>query len=247
LIHRRAFNDWNKGFGGKPVVVPSKGALPVVSLAGGMKLTLLAPAPAKLTKLAEKWRKDVEPAGFAPGDLDAAWKQLVDEAKYHIAEDVLGGPEDFQAKLQKQLTVDSSAANGSSIAFLAECGGKRALFLGDAHMDTVCESLKKLLPAGGKRIAVDAVKMSHHGSKANITKAFLGLVEAKTYLISTNGAIHNHPDKAALEAVVQWSPLKPDFVFNYRSKQNAAWEKAKGKKFTSRYPRKGSEGIIVEL
>ncbi len=247
LIHRRAFNEWNKGYGGKPAVVASQGPLPVVSLSDGMKITLLSPSPEKLRQMADKWRKDVKPAGFLPGDLDSAWQQLVDTTKYRVEEGVLGGPKDFQAQLKKQLTVDQSAANGSSIAFLAEYGGKRCLFLGDAHMDVVCQSLSRLLPAGGKRITVDAVKMAHHGSKANISKEFLGLVESKKYFVSTNGAIHKHPDKSALEAVIRWSVCEPTFIFNYRTKQTAAWEKARGKKFQSLYPGKGDAGIAIEL
>ena len=36
---------------------------------------------------------------------------------------------------------DSSATNGSSIAFILETEGKRVLFLGDAHAETIVESL----------------------------------------------------------------------------------------------------------
>ncbi|MEZ5082471.1 MAG: hypothetical protein R2750_03330 [Bacteroidales bacterium] len=41
-------------------------------------------------------------------------------------------------------------------------------------------------------------KVSHHGSKSNISKKLLDLLDAKHYLISTNGDRHNHPDPEAI-------------------------------------------------
>jgi hypothetical protein len=148
------------------------------------------------------------------------------------------------------LKTDQSVANGTSIAFLAEFGGKSCLFLGDAYPGVVCESIKRLIPNGQTKLKVDAVKMAHHGSKSNISEELMKLIDARYFLISTNGAIFEHPDKAAIEAVIQWSENEPVLCFNYHSLQNEIWEKAipsGRKRYTARYPNRGCEGMLVEL
>ena len=100
---------------------------------------------------------------------------------------------------------DSSTANGSSIAFLAKFAGKSCMFLADAHMKVVCASLRRLGATPANPLHVDAVKMAHHGSRNNITKEFFELVDAKHWLISSNGDKFSHPDKEAMQAVIQGS------------------------------------------
>ncbi len=251
LINRRAPDEWNKAFHKKAVIVKPKEPLPVITLKDGieMKLTLLSPSQQKLEDMADKWAKDVEKYKIKPGDLEAAWEQLVEMKKYRVVEGVLGGTDDLSNKLTKQLKTDQSIANGTSIAFLAEFEGKSCLFLADAHADVICESLRKIIPAGKKRLKVDAVKMSHHGSKHNISEDLLKLIDAKHFLISTDGSIHEHPDKPAIEAVIQWS-VQPTLWFNYRSDQNAPWAKVpvnSKKSFTSQYPKSKGGGIVIDL
>lgn len=250
LIGKRAFKEWNKAFNKKAIIVKPDKSLPVITLADGMKLTLLSPTQKKLSEMAKKWTQDVKKFNLKPGDLDSAWEQLVKIKKYKIIEGVLGGTDDVTERLVKQLKTDQSLANGTSIAFLAEFEGKSCLFLADAHADVVCESLKKLIPQGEKRLKVDAVKVSHHGSKKNISKALVSLIDAEHFLISTNGSIHKHPDKQAIEAVINWSVRKPTLWFNYRSEQNEPWSKPPAgskKNFTSKYPKSKDGGIVVEL
>lgn len=250
LISRRARDEWNKAFDKKAVIVGPGKPLPVKTLKDGMKLTLLSPSPEKLKEMGDKWTKDVEKYKLEPGDLEAAWEQLVEMKKYRVVDGVLGGTDDLSEKLTKQLKTDQSLANGTSIAFLAEFEGKSCLFLADAHTDIICESIKKLIPSGQERLKVDAVKMSHHGSRHNISGDLMKLIDAKHYLVSTDGSIHQHPDKPAIEAVLQWSVQKPTLWFNYKSKQNAIWAKAPktgSASYTAYYPTEGSEGIVVEL
>lgn len=250
LISKRAPNEWNKAFDGKVIAVEREKQPPMVELKDGMKITLLSPSPEKLKEMGDKWRKDVEKYKLEPGDLEAAWEQLVEMKKYRVVNGVLGGTDDLSKKLTKQLKTDQSAANGTSIAFLAEFAGKSCLFLADAHWDVICESIKKLIPAGQERLKVDAVKVSHHGSKNNMSKKLMDLIDAKHFLISTDGSIHEHPDKPAIQAVLQWSVQKPTLWFNYRTKQTTPWEKAPKnakRSFIVHYPNDGKEGIIVKL
>ncbi len=250
LLHRRAFDEWNKAFHRDAVMVPPEGRLPEVTLEGGMKITLLSPDATRLKRMAGKWEKDVEKHGLEPGDLDGAWDQLVKATRYHPEDGLLGGPEAFDATLTKQLKPDASKANGSSIAFLAEFEGRSCLFLADAHTRVVCDSIRRLLPPGEKRLKVDALKMSHHGSRANISKELLSLVDAEHFLVSTNGDIHGHPDRAAMEAVIRWSARKPTLWFNYRNERTLGWENAGGPvegDYDVRRPEEGEQGIALEL
>jgi beta-lactamase superfamily II metal-dependent hydrolase len=250
IIHKRIFKNWNKAFSGKTIVVDPDKPLPVKYLKDGMKITLLSPEPEKLLAMADKWAQDEEKFGLDPGDFEKAAEQLAGTAKYHAAEGMLGGEKDYWKSLEKQLKVDPSIANGTSIAFLVEFSGKSCLFLADAHQGVICKSLRKLIPTGQKRLKVDAVKLSHHGSKSNISKELMASIDAKHFLISTNGDKHNHPNKSAIDAVIKWSAQDPTLWFNYRSEQNAIWEKGPEngeRNFTTRYPEKITGGIVIEL
>jgi beta-lactamase superfamily II metal-dependent hydrolase len=252
LIHYRANDRWNTSFGGNAVRC---GALPGerVALEGGMQVTLLSPDAGALAALLKDWKAKLEGEGWniEPGDLAAAWEKLVETNKFHPGAELTLGPEDLTAGLKKLLKgVDPSKANGSSIAFIAEFGGKSCVFLGDAHMKVVCPALERLGYSRAKPLKVDAVKVSHHGSKHNLTQEFLGLVDAKHWLISTNGELHDHPDKPAIEAIIKGSISEPTLWFNYRSPFTVKWEKGALKssaRYRVKYPKKGKEGIVVEL
>lgn len=252
LLHHRAFDTWNLQFGQKPVVVFPGKPLPVINLADGMKITLLSPSPAKLAKMAEKWEQDVNSDGMDPGDLEDAWEQFLTDTKLHPDDGILGGPGEIDEDIRKQLRADQSAANGSCIAFLAEFEGKSCLFLGDAHAGVIASSVKKLIPPGETRLKVDAVKVSHHGSKANISKTLMDLIDAKHFLISTNGdgKSYHHPDPPAIKTIIQGSLRAPVLWFNYRTKYNDMWESGSYPElppYTTKYPKKVAGGIKIDL
>jgi beta-lactamase superfamily II metal-dependent hydrolase len=252
LISNRAGELWNKAFDKHAIVIRSGESLPVIVLDDGlgMKLTLLSPDEDKLNKMALKWEKDVDKYGLDPGDLEGAWEQLLEKKRYLPDDGLLGGVGEINDTIARQLKTDPSAANGASISFLAEFEGKSCLFLADAHAGMVADSIKKLIPQGKKRLKVDAFKMSHHGSKNNISKALLKLVDAKHFLVSTNGAIHEHPDKPAIEAVIQGSLQAPELWFNYSTPFTEPWKDgpAPGQRpFITHYPQPGMEGIVLEL
>ncbi len=250
LIHRRAFELWNTSFDGKAVCT---GKLPgdVVELADGMRLTLVSPSAKSLAALKKDWEKNVDKWEIDPGDLDDAWDQLVEANKFHPGAELTLGPDDLSDKLRDLLKGrDSGAANGSSIAFLAEYGGKSCLLLADAHPKVVCESLRNLGYTKEAPLKVDALKMAHHGSKNNITPELIELVDAKHYLVSTNGDKFGHPNDEAIEAVIQGSRRKPTLWFNYRSDHNIAWKARSlksGARFHTKYPVKDLEGVVVKL
>lgn len=109
---------------------------------------------------------------------------------------------------------DASIPNGSSIAFLLECGESKALFLGDAFPSTICNSLALLGYTEENPLKVGLCKVAHHGSKANINETLLSLVHADHYVISTDGSRYGLPNKQALARIRRCSPSSR-ILFNY--------------------------------
>jgi Predicted hydrolase (metallo-beta-lactamase superfamily) len=249
LIHNRINDRWNTRFDGKAVVC---GALDddEAKLDGEMNLTILSPDNEALAALLKDWKENLDRWKLDPGDLEGAWEQLVEETKFHPDAELTLGPDDLTDQLRKLLKgTDPSKANGSSIAFIAEFKKRSCIFLGDAHMKVVCNSLERLGYSKEKPLVVNAVKVSHHGSKNNITPKFLELVDAEHWLFSSNGERHKHPDKEAIEAVIQGATRKPTLWFNYRSAFTEIWESdpRSNASYFTKYPEEGKEGIEIEL
>jgi beta-lactamase superfamily II metal-dependent hydrolase len=47
-------------------------------------------------------------------------------------------------------------------------------------------------------LMVDVLKLSHHGSRANLMTELLNVVQAKSYIVSTDNSRFQHPDDEAL-------------------------------------------------
>jgi hypothetical protein len=209
-----------------PWCVPPDGKLPVMKLPGDMSLTLLSPNPTKLKAMASEWRTKLEGTGIRPGQLEQAWKLLGSKTKFLPRQGLLGAAPSLDRLLKRQFKIDPAKANGSSIAVLAEYAGKSALLLADAHPDVIADSLGRLCTARGvKRLAVDAVKVSHHGSRANTNEALLKLIASPRYLISTNGAQFRHPDRECLARIIKLGKPRT-LYFNYASRFTNPWIKS---------------------
>jgi len=231
--------DWphpvQPGVGG-PVVVskPTSRELP-----GGATALVLSPTPQKLVRLRVEWDEVVAAAGLRP-ERDATEEPPV------VAPGLLGGT---LADLADQRTpTDNAAANGSSIAFVFEYGGKRILFSADAHPDVLTAGFAQLAE---KPYRLDACKLPHHGSKGNVTVGLIEALDCPLWLVSSNGVRFRHPDDAALARVVlkgTRGDRLPRIAWNYQS--------ARCKAFTSSFPPDRSryqslepsgDGLIVNL
>jgi beta-lactamase superfamily II metal-dependent hydrolase len=231
VLRQRGF-AWNRAFDGWPVVVPDEGPLPELELAGGMKITLLSPTMEQLAAMRDRWERDLVAAKpdkrIEPGDWERALEVLAEESR--LAPDVLGHeevewPPDVAQLGDSEFTSDTAEPNGSSIAFLAEYAGKRALFAGDAHAPVLAAGIRRMLAdSGADRLTLDVFKLSHHGSKYNLSKDLLDLVSCRRYLISTNGARHHHPDPEAIARVICFGGESPELLFNYREDEQARWD-----------------------
>lgn len=205
---------WNTAWGGRHAVVAAEA--PFVSLAqkpGAPKLTLLSPTAASLAALLKVWnttlgrlREAPRPSAPPPGLRS-------------------GGVMDLQALAAKPTAEDRASANGSSIVLLLEHRGVSVLLGADAHPRVLVPALKALAEHRGMALPmpVDVFKLSHHGSRANVTNALLAVVRARHYVISTNGAIFGHPDDEAVARVIVHGGANAHVWFNYRSGKSAKW------------------------
>jgi len=108
---------------------------------------------------------------------------------------------DINSYADSKYEKDSSLANKTSFSFLLTYEDKSFLMLGDSHIETILDWLRKK----DDLLSLDAVKVSHHGSKFNINREFLELIDCNRYLISTNGKKHNHPDIETLARIAKFS------------------------------------------
>ena len=245
--------SWNARLGHGPVAVPGDGALPRIDLDGGLTLTLLSPTPVELARLAPKWRRECEKAGLLPGSLAEAREALARDRR--IGPRRLGPP-NVKRLAAEPYTEDDAPANGSSIAFLLEHGGRSCLFGADAFPQVVAASLRRLLrDRGAARLAVDAYKVAHHGSRYNNSPDLLSLVDARHYLFSTNGDRFEHPDPQTVARILKGradsgAQGRATLCFNYETEQTRPWASTSLQDewgYRAKYPPRGTAGIRVSL
>ncbi len=162
----------------------------------GISFQMLSPGEEKLKKLLKEWKKKAPESLLDTSRKDDYKKTL----KKLIEEDV------FEE--------DKDAYNGSSIAFILKNDGKNYLLLGDSHPSEIVVALKNLGYNKDNKLNVELFKLSHHGSQKNTSTGLLNLIETNNYVVSTNGELHNHPDKATIARIVRSNP-NAKIYFNY--------------------------------
>ena len=171
---------------------------------GDMKFTFLSPSKKALSNLYKQW--SIEDNKIRSKEISSIAKEAKTIEEY--ANDII------------DCKSDKSFQNASSIAFILNYKNSNFLLLGDAHIEVTIESLKALNYNKENKLHVDFVKLSHHGSNANINQEFLDIVETNEYIISTNGKSHNHPDMETLCLLIVNAKSKNKRIvlsFNYPS------------------------------
>lgn len=242
---------WNKAFGERAVVVPDTGELPSVSLKGGLKLTLLSPTVKELARFRPTWNSTVKKAGLVAGSAEDALKRLREKG-HDLPPDALGEKRpDPRTLVLQRFTKDTSPANGSSIAMLAEYKGKSCLLTGDALADVVSGSVARLVKErGDERLTIDALKLSHHGGSKNTSSQMLEGLGCKMILLSTDGARFGHPDPQSVARAIMAGGKGISLHFNYRSQYNEIWDDRMLKRefgYETIFPENGSEGLVVTV
>ena len=240
---------WNACFHGKAVMATDKGGLPSFEFQG-LTLTVLSPRKEELDRLKPVWERECAKAGLIPGDIEAAEEALKRDRLLRPKR--LGESVNVETLAEAKYEPDSSVANGSSIALLAEYNGKVALLGGDAHSEVLESGIQRLLAQCGKRkLAVDAYKMPHHGSRYNNSPTLIEKLDCPRWLISTNGDKFQHPDRETIARVlVAHKKEDKELYFNYRSEYNDIWDRSRLKqdwRYTVAYPKSAQGGIKVDL
>jgi hypothetical protein len=200
---------WNRAFKGKAVEL----GRPFEWFDDHSSVTLLSPDRRQLEALIQTWKSECEREGLIPGKEPAEPPPPGFEAF---------GPIDPEALADARFETDPSKTNRTSIGFLFEYDGVRLMFTGDGADQRLIDSVRPLAEAEGGRLRLDALKVSHHGSRKNLSKDLLELLDCKRYLISTNGKRHGHPDPVAMARILKYGGGQKELIFNYRSRA-ALW------------------------
>ncbi|MES1242143.1 MAG: hypothetical protein ABUT39_11030 [Acidobacteriota bacterium] len=248
ILASRGF-AWNQAWDGKAVVLPDDAPLPEITLDGGLKLTLLSPTRERLADLRTTWNRELE--DLDPGDTEAALAAL--QAMPRFQPDALG-PEtiDVEDLAEQPFEPDNSAANGSSIALLAEHGGKSLLLGADAFSPVLEDSLRRLLRQTGRtRLRVDACKIPHHGARSNNGPGLFSLLDCQDFLFSSNGSHgYHHPHRETIARILT-TRKEARLHFNYRSPETTVWDDPGGLQrewdYEALYPKTGQTGYRLVL
>ena len=232
-------SPWNSAYGFNSISLEEDGRPKKMTLPGGALLTILSPTWAKLRAMKSRWDAEVKAAGLDPA-TEAPPPQPISPGFEAFGFDM-------DALADFPFLEDDTKPNGSSIALLIKYGGKSMLLGADAHPSVLVDSVRLL--TGGTELTVDLLKVPHHGSKNNTSKALLELVRCKVALFSSNGAYYKHPDKEAVARMIKYSPPGVHLAFNCKTKFNNVWDSDELRSnwsYTTEYGI-GEEGISIHL
>jgi beta-lactamase superfamily II metal-dependent hydrolase len=232
---------WNKAFNRKAIVLEGK---PKPLRVVGAKLTLLSPYREQLHALVPKWKKELIAAGL----VDSKGNLLRPKERAKRLRDTLGaGIINVPHLLKAQFESDEAPANGSSIAFLLQYKTQKAIFTGDAHVPVLMKSLGAL---SEKPLAVELLKLAHHGSDGNTSSELLQMLECPRFLISTNGAHFEHPNPSAVARVIARRAKNAWLYFNYETGFTSPWKNPvlqRNYRYRTVYPLTMEGGCTIEL
>ena len=147
-----------------------------------VKVQFLSPNNEKLDELDKKYTKDIE--------------------NYQTSAKSNDNNSSIEELSQRDFKKDTSLTNGASIAFILNYKLQSFLFLADAHIDLIVDSLQNMGYSKENRLQLEFVKLSHHGSSKNLNSGFLDLIETSRFVILTNGGRHKHPNKETIAKIL---------------------------------------------
>ncbi|MEW5685241.1 MAG: hypothetical protein AB1942_10005 [Pseudomonadota bacterium] len=206
----------------------------------GLKVTMLSPDQAHLKALGDRWvewRRQQAAADTVRPGTRASRRTRNPIPDPLILEDLVSDGKE-----------DGELPNGTSIAFLAEWGGRRVLLGGDAHPGLLASSLGPLADAEGGRYRVDLLKASHHGSMGNTSRELVQRLDCRQIALSSNGNLHGHPDPQAVARFVHFGVAGRKILhFNYDTDRTRPWANPEIKDrydYEVRYPAAETPGLI---
>jgi hypothetical protein len=209
---------WNNAFD-RAAVVRTETTLPRIELPDGLTITVLGPVQQRLTELIGKWKEEVT-AALERGDLEEVSPGL--ESMGPSTPPTLESAVDLELLSEDPFEPDDSPSNASSIALLLEHDGKRALLTGDATAEELIGGLALIEEAP---VPVDLVKLPHHGSRNNVSRALVQALDCPLWVFSSDGTTFRHPDAIAVSRVVREAGPGVELAFNVPSTFNGWWAK----------------------
>jgi beta-lactamase superfamily II metal-dependent hydrolase len=238
---------WNRAWDGEAVVTPTGQGGVEIAADGCPRLTVLSPTPERLQALWKVWAKE----------LEKLRRKERDKAEAEAERAPTRAGLDLEALARKPTALDRAVPNGASIAILLEHQGASVLLSGDAFANVLVPEIQALAIQRGQQagapLAVDLLKLSHHGSRANVTTDVLKAVDARHHVVSTNNAYFKHPNAEAMARVITGS-RQPVLWFNYDTPQNRQWDDPglmQRYGYEVRYPASGESevdgGVVITL
>jgi beta-lactamase superfamily II metal-dependent hydrolase len=240
LLRRRRIAP-NRAFNGEAAAALADRPLTPVRLAGGMQLTMLSPGIAELDSLKTVWQKELAERKLDGNGWDEGaivnWMHEEHPPKIDKEYWLLGGrqkrigkvgnEDELRNAAESEFTEDGSPTNGSSIAVLAEFAGRACVLAGDAYPSVLAASLVRLRQERGERgerLEITAMKVPHHGSRANVSIELVRDLGCRRFLVSTDGSgRQRHPDTEGIARIVAYSPHPVELYFNYHSPRTDPW------------------------
>ncbi len=231
---------WNVAFAGGPVSTGADGGfVELPSTPGYPRLTLLSPTSKRLTRLATVWDRELERLRKGHSNTESEIERGIRTL-------------DLEELAARRTAKDQAPPNGSSIAMLLEHQGASVLLAADAFPTVLGSALLNL--TAHRRLepplAIDAFKLSHHGSRANLVPELLKVVQAKHYIVSTDNSRFGHPNDETIARVVLHGGEAPTLCFNYATDHNLRWEAPSLQaryRYATVYPKQAKEGLLLTL
>jgi beta-lactamase superfamily II metal-dependent hydrolase len=251
LIGERGI-PWNASFGGSAVWASEDKPFPVRELAGGLRVTVLAPDSSALRRLRDAWLEACKEAGLGFDSAEEALAALRSRPRLSPKSSYLGPevPDVRQLALSRR-GADKSVANASSIVLLVEYGAERVLLAGDSTPAALTPPIRKLLADRElPSLPLTAFKLPHHGSAQNINAELVRMLPSDRFLFSTNGSYFKHPDDEAVATVLEYGRPDAELVFNYDLPRTRQWDDDRLRqcyRYRTRYPAEKGTGVALTL
>lgn len=166
---------------------------------GPFHINVLSPTNHIQNELLRRYKEYIEKEGLQDDldiDEDVSFGRVLKDAAIELSD---------LATLFRPLS--TSFMNQTSIALRIQAEDKTFLMLGDADAKVISTSLKSLGATENEAIKADLVKVSHHGSKANICQEMIKLLDCSKFLFTTNGGDGGayHPDRQTIACIDAWA------------------------------------------
>lgn len=220
LYNEKIYNKWNKSFRNKKICVENNKIKKII-LNKEVTISILGPKSKNLDNLYKEWNKFLN---------DNLKRDIVSKSKKFsnaFEKFLLNIYKEYRYIERSKCSIynikdmieyekfDEGIVNRSSIIVIIEFNNKKLLFLGDSSPIDLNEILDEYIKINSNKF--DVIKISHHGSKNNLSKDFISKVNCKKFIISTNGNLYNHPDIECFAKILYLSKNNPKIYLNYKS------------------------------